>query len=282
MMGRRHGHRRSVARRTLVALVSSAPAHAQTGPRPDPHSEQHPGRHDEDSAARGDSAPDTAAKPRFGQSTHWRSACGRAAVRSADRIPPAGSPPSGSMPPPPGPPRGPRKAPPGLRARFARLARRPSSCSRLTSSSPRPNRRHRRRNRTRARPRDSGLRRRPPGRRAARGSVGPCSSASGCSGRWAGGVVHGLLLVRVDRPRCRPADPPRAEQSLHPGGAVRHHRRGRHQRHPRIRGFLNRLYTAIGDASALPVNVGVRPLVVGLIVGGLVGLLGRNLPSRQR
>ena len=38
-------------------------------------------------------------------------------------------------------------------------------------------------------------------------------------------------------------------------------------------GLLNKLYTAIGDASALPVNVGIRPLVVGVIVGGLVGLL---------
>jgi hypothetical protein len=38
-------------------------------------------------------------------------------------------------------------------------------------------------------------------------------------------------------------------------------------------GLLNKLYAAIGDASALPVSVGIRPLVVGIIVGGLVGLL---------
>jgi hypothetical protein len=35
----------------------------------------------------------------------------------------------------------------------------------------------------------------------------------------------------------------------------------------------NQLYTAIGDATALPVEPGIRPLVVGLILGGLVGLI---------
>ncbi len=38
-------------------------------------------------------------------------------------------------------------------------------------------------------------------------------------------------------------------------------------------GLLNKLYAAIGDASGLAVNIGIRPLVVGIFVGGLVGLV---------
>ena len=38
-------------------------------------------------------------------------------------------------------------------------------------------------------------------------------------------------------------------------------------------GLLNQAYTAIGDATALAVDPGVRPLVVGVLLGGLVGLI---------
>jgi hypothetical protein len=37
--------------------------------------------------------------------------------------------------------------------------------------------------------------------------------------------------------------------------------------------LLNRLYAEIGDRTALAVDPGIRPLVVGMIVGGLIGLL---------
>ena len=35
----------------------------------------------------------------------------------------------------------------------------------------------------------------------------------------------------------------------------------------------NQAYAAIGDATALPVDPGIRPLVVGLLIGGFIGLL---------
>jgi hypothetical protein len=35
----------------------------------------------------------------------------------------------------------------------------------------------------------------------------------------------------------------------------------------------NQAYTAIGDATALPVEPGIRPLVVGLLLGGFIGLI---------
>jgi hypothetical protein len=35
----------------------------------------------------------------------------------------------------------------------------------------------------------------------------------------------------------------------------------------------NQAYAAIGDATALPVEPGIRPLVVGMLLGGLVGLI---------
>jgi hypothetical protein len=35
----------------------------------------------------------------------------------------------------------------------------------------------------------------------------------------------------------------------------------------------NQAYTAIGDATALPVEPGIRPLVVGLLIGGFIGLI---------
>ena len=39
-------------------------------------------------------------------------------------------------------------------------------------------------------------------------------------------------------------------------------------------GFLNQLYAAIGDAVAIAVDPGIRPLVVGMLLGGFVGLIG--------
>ena len=35
----------------------------------------------------------------------------------------------------------------------------------------------------------------------------------------------------------------------------------------------NQAYAAIGDATALPVDPGIRPLVVGLLIGGFIGLI---------
>jgi hypothetical protein len=37
--------------------------------------------------------------------------------------------------------------------------------------------------------------------------------------------------------------------------------------------LLNQLYAAIGDATALPVEPGIRPLVVGMLLGGAIGIL---------
>jgi hypothetical protein len=39
-------------------------------------------------------------------------------------------------------------------------------------------------------------------------------------------------------------------------------------------GLLNQLYAAIGDALAIAVDPGIRPLVVGVLLGGFVGLIG--------
>ena len=279
-MGRWHTHRGSVARRSLRALVSSAPALAQTGPRPDPQSEQHAGRHDQDSAAGGDSAArdTTARKPRVGhpadrQPACWRSAparipaFGAAAVRASA---------SGSPPPPPERRAANARRRRGCAPRSRRPARRLSSCSRPTSNWRRPRSR-----RSPARSHGPSRSAPPPSwsssrRRAARRRwrAVPRRVALRLDGL---GVVHGVLVFVVDRPRGRDPHP----SACRPTSALRAARprdRRRRGRASSSDGLPNWAYAAIGDASGAGVerasarsssgwsSVGLIGLLVGLIV----------------